>query len=205
VVHWLHRGKDWAAVGAEDRNYFIALGEQVPEFGAQDEGLARLQLHAEQAGIRGDSGRAFGARTKDSERHGEILLSAGSPSKDNLWGVLLGRFLLGLTLGRLLDAGRLLLATQFAGSIIFFRGLLETLVDFLGALLGFSDSLLFGDQREAGDVGQQDDRHHGKHDEHPFDERLERVRRHGGVIKGRGWGIEDRVRRPQRGLNRGLC
>ena len=101
MLDWLHRGKDWAAVGAEDRDHFIARGEQVPEFGAQDEGLSRLQLHAEQAGIRGDGGRAFGTRTKDSERHGEILSSAGSPSKDNLWGVSLGLFLFGhLGLGR---------------------------------------------------------------------------------------------------------
>ena len=87
-------------------------------------------------------------------------------------------------LGGLFSAGSLLLATQLGSRRFSHRLATEALVDFLGALLGFSDSLLFGDQREAGDIGQQDDRHHGKHDEHPFDERLERVRRHGVEV---GW------------------
>ena len=82
VLDWLHRGKNWSAVGAEDRDHFVALGEQVPEFGAEDERLTGLHLDAKEAGVRSDGGRAFGTRTKDSERHGEILSSAGSPSKD---------------------------------------------------------------------------------------------------------------------------
>jgi len=105
VLDWLHRREDWAAVGAEDRNYFIVPGEKVPEFGAQDEGLTGLQLHAEQAGVRSDGGRTFGARKKEAEGHGEILPSAGSPSKDKPWGVFLGLFLFGL-FGRLFFSGR---------------------------------------------------------------------------------------------------
>jgi len=41
----------------------------------------------------------------EAERHEEILPSAGSPSKDKLWGVFLGFFLFGL-LGRLFIGGR---------------------------------------------------------------------------------------------------
>ena len=65
----------------------------MPELRADDEGLAGLQLHAEQAGIGSHGGRALGTRTKEAERHEESLPAAGSPSKDNLWGVFLGLFL----------------------------------------------------------------------------------------------------------------
>ena len=105
MLYWLHRREDRSAVGAEDRDHFVALGEQVPEFGAEDERLAGLQLHAEQAGVGSDGGRTFGARKKEAERHGEILPSAGSPSKDKPWGVFLGLLLFGL-LGRLFFSGR---------------------------------------------------------------------------------------------------
>ena len=84
MLDWFHRCEDRSTVGAEDRDHFVALGEQVPEFGAKDERLARLHLDAKQAGVRSDGGRAFGARTKEAERHGESLPAAGSPSKDNL-------------------------------------------------------------------------------------------------------------------------
>ena len=83
------------------------------------------------------------------------------------------------SLGGLLGAGSLLFATQLGSRRFRHRLTTEALVEFLGAFLGFRDALLFGDQRETGVVSEQDDRRHGEHDEHPFDERLERVRRHG--------------------------
>jgi hypothetical protein len=113
MLHRFHRREDRSAVGVEDRDYFVALGEQVPELGADDEGLAGLQLHAEQTGIRSHGGRAFGVRTKEAERHEESLLAAGSPSKDNLWGVFLGLFLLRLEGLRLLFGFGHLFLSQF--------------------------------------------------------------------------------------------
>jgi hypothetical protein len=83
VLDWLNRGEDRPAVGVEDRDHFVALGEEVPEFGAEDERLTGLYLDAKQARVRSDGGGAFGARTKEAERHEESLPAAESPSKDN--------------------------------------------------------------------------------------------------------------------------